>query len=131
MVWKDIGNAIFGNVFSLLQIVSFIAGNQTTEKITWTDSYTKIISIPCILVFLCCFYEQYKSNVIFANLRKDKKSGEIVTEDHSIPHGRVFEFVSSPHRLCEIIIYSMLVLLIPTKTFFCIYLWVLGNQVRY
>lgn len=87
--------------------------------------------MPGVLIFLWCWQEQLKSNLIFANLRKDKKSGKVVTEDHGIPHGRLFEKVSSPHRMCELIMYTVLVLLIPTKTFFCIYLWVLGNQVCY
>lgn len=95
----------------------------------WNNTYTTIIAVPCTIIFLAIWYEQFRSNIIFANLRKDKKSGKVVTEEHRIPHGRMFEYVSSPHRMCEIILYTILLLLIPTRTFFCIYLWVLGNQV--
>ncbi|XP_061706764.1 polyprenol reductase [Cydia pomonella] len=105
-------------------------GNQNRNTMIWTDARTKYLSIPCILIFLWAWYEQYQSNVIFANLRKDKKSGQVVTEDHGIPHGRRFELVSSPHRMCEVIMYTALLLLVPTKTYFCIYLWVLGNQIQ-
>ncbi|VVC86953.1 unnamed protein product [Leptidea sinapis] len=104
-------------------------GNQDRSKILWIDTWTKMISIPCVLIFLWAGYEQYQSNMIFAKLRKDKL-GNIVTESHRIPHGRLFERVSSPHRLCEIIMYTVLILLVPTRTYFCIYLWVICNQVQ-
>lgn len=106
-------------------------GNQNRDSIVWNDTRTKMFSIPCTLIFLYAWYEQYRSNIIFANLRKDKKSGEVVTEEHGIPRGRLFVYVSSPHRMCEVIMYTALVILLPTKTFACIYLWVLGNQVRF
>ncbi|XP_026765432.2 polyprenol reductase [Galleria mellonella] len=105
-------------------------GNQNREYITWNDTRTTVLAIPCSLIFLFAWYEQFKTNIIFANLRKDKKSGKVVTEEHSVPNGRLFKYISSPHRMCEIIIYTVLLLLIPTKTFFCIYLWVLGNQIQ-
>ncbi|CAK1551542.1 unnamed protein product [Leptosia nina] len=104
-------------------------GSNDRSKVLWIDTRTKFLSLPCILAFLWAFYEQYKSNVIFANLRKDR-TGKVITESHKIPHGRLFERVSSPHRLCEIIIYTVIILLVPTKTYFCIYLWVLCNQIQ-
>ncbi|XP_022124057.1 polyprenol reductase [Pieris rapae] len=104
-------------------------GSQDREKIVWIDKRTKLLAIPCILMFTWAFYEQYKTNIIFANLRKDK-SGNVITETHKIPHGRLFNHISSPHRLCEIIIYTVLIALIPTKTYFCIYVWVLCNQIQ-
>ncbi|XP_061378801.1 polyprenol reductase [Danaus plexippus] len=104
-------------------------GSQDRSKVIWMDSKTIVIS-PCSLIFMWAWYEQYKSNIIFANLRKDKKSGKVVTEDHKIPYGRLFEHVSSPHRMCEVIMYIVLLLLVPTRTFFCIFLWVICNQVQ-
>ncbi|XP_063823662.1 polyprenol reductase [Ostrinia nubilalis] len=105
-------------------------GSQNRENVNWNDTPTKVLAGPCIAVFLWAWYEQYQSNLIFANLRKDKKSGEVVTEDHGLPKGRMFQYVSSPHRMCELLMYTVLLLLIPTKTFFCIYLWVLANQIQ-
>lgn len=109
--------------------LSFTAGSQDREKVNWNDTPTKVLAVPCIAVFLWAWFEQYQSNLIFANLRKDKKSGKVVTEDHGVPHGRLFQHVSSPHRMCELLMYTVLLLLMPTKTFICIYLWVLANQV--
>ncbi|XP_026326394.1 polyprenol reductase [Hyposmocoma kahamanoa] len=120
----------FGCIVTVFGQAPLVLDTRPKEKVNWTDTYTTILSVPCVLVFLWCWQEQLKTNIIFANMRKDKKSGKVVTEDHGIPHGRMFEKVSSPHRLCEVIMYTVLVLLIPTKTFFCIYLWVLGNQIQ-
>ncbi|CAG9791747.1 unnamed protein product [Diatraea saccharalis] len=105
-------------------------GNQNRDMVVWNDTYTKILTVPCVLIFMWAWYEQYQSNIIFANLRKDKKSGQVITEDHRVPNGRMFQYVSSPHRMCEVILYTVLLLLIPTRTFFCIYLWVLANQIQ-
>ncbi|XP_013200323.1 polyprenol reductase [Amyelois transitella] len=105
-------------------------GKQNREGIVWNDAWTSIFIVPCSITFLACWYEQFKTNLIFANLRKDKKTGTVVSEAHTVPHGRLFNTVSSPHRLCEVVMYTVLLFLMPTKTFFCIYLWVLGNQIQ-
>ncbi|XP_053600188.1 polyprenol reductase [Plodia interpunctella] len=105
-------------------------GKQNREAITWNDAWTTTFVILCSIIFLVSWYEQFKTNLIFAGLRKDKKSGQVVSEEHMVPHGRLFSNVSSPHRLCEIVMYTVLLVLMPTKTFFCIYLWVLGNQIQ-
>ncbi|CAK1578003.1 unnamed protein product [Parnassius mnemosyne] len=120
----------FACVIAAVGQAPLFCGNQNRDEVVWTDKRTSILAVPCILIFLYVCYEQYQTNVIFANLRRDKKTGEVVTEEHRIPHGRLFELVSSPHRLCEIILYTVLIILIPTKTFFCIYLWVLSNQIQ-
>ncbi|PZC83430.1 hypothetical protein B5X24_HaOG207813 [Helicoverpa armigera] len=120
----------FACIIAVVGQAPMFCGNQSRDAIKWNDLRTTILSVPCTVIFLMSWYEQFKTNQIFANLRKDKKSGEVVTEEHKIPHGRMFEYVSSPHRMCEIILYTVLLLLVPTKTFFCIYLWVLGNQIQ-
>ncbi|CAG4987851.1 unnamed protein product [Parnassius apollo] len=120
----------FACVVAVVGQAPLFCGNQNRDKVVWTDKRTSILAIPCVLIFLYACYEQYQTNIIFANLRRDKKTGEVVTEEHRIPHGRLFELVSSPHRLCEILLYTVLIILIPTKTFFCIYLWVLSNQIQ-
>ncbi|XP_045492288.1 polyprenol reductase [Colias croceus] len=119
----------FAVIVAAIGQAPLFCGSQDRDKILWNDTRTQLFAVPCISIFLWAFYEQYKTNIIFANLRKDK-SGKVVTESHKIPYGRLFEIVSSPHRLCEIIMYTVLLLLIPTKTFFCIYLWVLCNQIQ-
>ncbi|KPJ06075.1 putative polyprenol reductase [Papilio machaon] len=52
-------------------------GKQKGE-IQWTDDWTKLFYIPCIFLFLLASYGQYSSNVVLANLRRDK-NGAVVT----------------------------------------------------
>ncbi|CAH2063827.1 unnamed protein product, partial [Iphiclides podalirius] len=104
-------------------------GDQSRGEIQWWGGHTKAV-LPCVVLFLLASYEQYASNVILANLRKDKKSGAVFTEEHKIPHGRMFEMVSSPHRLCEIILYAAFAALIPTRTMFIMWVWVFSNQIQ-
>ncbi|KAJ8724765.1 hypothetical protein PYW07_015723 [Mythimna separata] len=120
----------FACIIAVVGQAPLFCGHQNPETIKWNDLRTTILAVPCTVVFLITWYEQFRTNIIFANLRKDKKSGEVVTEEHRIPNGRMFEYVSSPHRMCEIVLYTVLLMLVPTKTFFCIYLWVLGNQIQ-
>lgn len=120
----------FACIVTVVGQAPLFCGNQNRENLIWNDKYTTFLAIPCIAIFLITWNEQFRTNTIFANLRKDKKSGEVVTEEHRIPHGRMFEYVSSPHRMCEIVLYTILLLLVPSRTFFCIYLWVLGNQIQ-
>ncbi|KAM3968208.1 polyprenal reductase [Aphomia sociella] len=120
----------FACIIATVGQAPLFCGNQNRVNMTWNDARTTVLAIPCSIIFLLSCYEQFRTNIIFANLRKDKKSGKVVTEDHRVPNGRFFNYVSSPHRMCEIIMYTVLLLLVPTKTFFCIYLWVLGNQIQ-
>jgi hypothetical protein len=77
------------------------------------------------------FYHQYKATVLLANLRKDRK-GSIVTLQHQVPHGDLFELVSSPHNLAEILMYLALTfILLGSNTWPFVFLWVLSNQVSH
>nr|CAD7195175.1 unnamed protein product [Timema douglasi] len=81
-------------------------------------------------LFLWACYHQYRSTVILANLRKNKK-GKIVTHHHGIPYGGWFELVSSPHLLAEVIMYlALTIILWGAHTWPFIFLWVLSNQVE-
>lgn len=125
-------NKIMFEVHDNYMLVKFLfIGDQNRDKMLWNDLRTTILAVPCSVIFLWAWYEQYQSNLIFANLRKDKKSRKVITDEHKIPRGRWFEQVSSPHRMCEIVMYTVIILLLPTKTMFFIYLWVLSNQVIY
>ncbi|XP_039746344.1 polyprenol reductase [Pararge aegeria] len=120
----------FAVVVAVIGQAPLFCDNQNRKKILWHDIKTLTLSIPVTIIFLWAWYEQYKSNVVLANLRKDQKSRMVVTEKHCVPRGRLFKYVSSPHRLCEVIMYVMLLILVPTRTFFCIFLWVICNQVQ-
>lgn len=100
------------------------------QQMVWTNVRTSSLYIPLSMIFILAWYEQYSANVIFANLRKDGRTGRLVTEEHRIPMGGKFDYVSSPHRLAELVMYTVVFCLVPTTTFFCIYLWVVSNQIQ-
>lgn len=73
---------------------------------------------------------QYRSNVILANLRKDKK-GNVVTKKYKVPNGELFNFVTAPLQLTEIILYLCLnCILKSASTFYFVTAWVILNQVK-
>jgi len=76
------------------------------------------------LVFLAAWHQQLQAHKIFAQL-KLKNSNK-----HSIPEGGLFKYVSCPHYLCEIIIYTSLLLVLGTQhqTAVLVWFWVLTNQ---
>lgn len=81
------------------------------------------------MIFLLFWWMQLDSAKILANLRKDKK-GNVVTNKHLIPRGGLFEYVSSPHLFCEIMLYVTLgLILLGNSSFPFIIFWVVSNQV--
>ncbi|XP_068628035.1 polyprenol reductase-like [Battus philenor] len=116
-------------ILAIVGQAPLFCGNQNRQFL-WKDGRPKTLYATCILVFLVASYEQYKSNVILANLRKSKKTGAVITEEHGIPRGRMFQMISSPHRLCEIVLYFVIAALIPTRTMIIMSFWVFCNQIQ-
>lgn len=82
------------------------------------------------LIFLAMTYEQLKSNIILSNLRRNKK-GIVMTKEYKIPHGRLFNYITSPLQFSEIGVYGALqIILSDSSSYLFIYLWVVTNQVR-
>lgn len=102
---------------------------STSTKTSFEVAPGELIKATLVtIVFLYFWYQQYGSNMIFINLRKDK-SGSVVTETHLIPRGGLFEYVSSPHMTCEVGMYLILYILLSANTsyIFCL-AWVMSNQ---
>ncbi|XP_065084325.1 polyprenol reductase-like [Ochlerotatus camptorhynchus] len=79
-------------------------------------------------VFIYAWRYQFQSNLILANLRKDR-TGKVTNQKHSIPRGGYFELVSSPHMLFEIVMYAALYAIIARNTSAVyVFAWVLSNQ---
>lgn len=79
-------------------------------------------------VFLWAWWNQYKCAVILANLRKDS-NGSVVTYDHKLPAGGLFDLVSSPHMFCEMLMYFGLGLILWEHTTWAyVFWWVFINQ---
>lgn len=76
-------------------------------------------------------YQQLQTNIILANLRKDKK-GIVVTKEHKIPRGGLFNYISSPLQFTEIGMYTAIQIIInESKTYYIFCMWVVINQVKY
>jgi len=81
-------------------------------------------SLALSVIFVTAWFFQFKTHKIFAHLKIQNKN------QHAMPSGSLFEFVSCPHYLCEIILYSciMLILGLDHSTGVLIWFWVLVNQ---
>lgn len=95
------------------------------------------------LIFLAAWYLEFEAHKIFAELKvRNPKT-------HSIPRGSLFEYVSCPHYLCEVIIYTCFmfilgpshatgvlgkirpqpIIIVKASVLFSVWFWVLTNQV--
>lgn len=81
-------------------------------------------------MFLLSSYIQFDSHKILANLRKDK-TGKIYTTEHSIPRGKWFDLVSSPHYMAEIMIYLAITIVLGGRsiTWWMVFCFVVINQI--
>ncbi|XP_034245855.1 polyprenol reductase [Thrips palmi] len=83
-----------------------------------------------VIIFMWAFIHQFRAASILADLRRDK-SGQVVSQKYRLPEGDLFQFVSSPHMLCEVIIYLCLMVILWGSTVFpVVTLWVVSNQVE-
>lgn len=89
---------------------------------------------PCHMIgvslFLWSSYVQFDSHRILAQLRKDT-TGRIYTTKYSIPRGKWFDLVSSPHYMAEILIYLAITIVLGGKspTWWMVFLFVVTNQI--
>ncbi|XP_071452540.1 polyprenal reductase isoform X2 [Hetaerina americana] len=93
-------------------------------------SWNELTFAECCVVFIfgLASFEQLKCSIILASLRKNK-TGAVRTYKHSIPTGRLFEVLSSPHLVAEIIMYMALTYILRSnQTWWFIFTWVLTNQ---
>ncbi|KAJ3643956.1 hypothetical protein Zmor_011169 [Zophobas morio] len=89
-----------------------------------------IMEMCAIILFLWAWYHQYVTSKILGNLRKNTK-GDVVSQSYKIPEGDWFNYLSSPHSVAEIIMYTALTLLLANNTgWWYVYAWVLSNQVE-
>lgn len=58
-----------------------------------------------VLLFLWATHGHSTSHTILANLRKDRTGQKIIHKQHVLPRGGLFNYFSSPHMICEILIY--------------------------
>jgi len=104
---------ILGHIFYLAAAISTLCPillSNTSTKFTYIALLDNLVTKQRALAFVMFIYashHQHKCNQIFANLRKDK-TGRVITERHYVPTGGMFEYVSCPHYLFEVIIYFLI-----------------------
>uniref|UniRef100_A0A1I8QF35 Polyprenal reductase n=1 Tax=Stomoxys calcitrans TaxID=35570 RepID=A0A1I8QF35_STOCA len=117
----------FGAILALLlNTEGFVKGSMPS-----TFSFRKItlFQYACLFLFHFSWSQQYKSNMILVNLRKDAKTGKVETEKHLLPTGGFFNIVSSPHMLFEVLMYAALLgIMANSFTWKLIVIWVCSNQ---
>lgn len=115
-------------VGAIISIVGELHGfvRDSDKSIDW-HSLT-FLQIVCANILLLSSWVQLQSNFILVNLRKS--NNKVVFDGYKIPHGGLFEYLSSPLQLTEILIYlSLSVILWQGSTFHYCTLWVIINQV--
>lgn len=116
-------------MFTIIINITFLPGSAPSS---FSFSKISIVQYICIFLFHFSWSQQYKSNMILVNLRKDTKTGQVATEKHLLPSGGFFNFISSPHMFFEIMMYVVLWgLLGQSFTWKLVVLWVLSNQVGF
>jgi len=77
------------------------------------------------LIFFVAWYFEFEAHKIFARLKIKHPN------THSIPNGSLFNYVSCPHYLCEVIIYTCFMFLLGQAhlTGILVWFWVLTNQI--
>ncbi|KAH8263493.1 hypothetical protein KR044_009756, partial [Drosophila immigrans] len=117
----------FGAVTSLLSnTAGFVRGSKPTP---FTLSNLSLLQLSYILIFLFAWLQQYSSNMVLVNLRKNAKTGAVQTEEHLLPSRGWFNLISSPHMFFEVVMYYCLAdLMTPIRTWKLIFVWVASNQ---
>eukprot|EP00090_Calanus_glacialis_P009342 TRINITY_DN17721_c0_g1_i3.p1 TRINITY_DN17721_c0_g1~~TRINITY_DN17721_c0_g1_i3.p1 ORF type:complete len:307 (-),score=74.95 TRINITY_DN17721_c0_g1_i3:117-1037(-) len=101
----------------------FVSGSSFSS--TLTMSSLPISSLIFSLLFIIAWCYQLETHKIFAQLKISNPN------KHSMPEGSLFNYVSCPHYMCEIIIYTCLMLILGPahRTGVMVWAWVTINQV--
>ncbi|KAK3780891.1 hypothetical protein RRG08_052049 [Elysia crispata] len=102
------------------------------HKFEFSDAFDSFDAFYCglgVFGFCVASYFQHKTMQTFAALRSKEKNKP--AKGHFIPEGHLFHWVSSPHYLCEILIYLSLCLILRWKSMYLMSatLFVLVNQI--
>lgn len=107
---------LFGHAFYMAAAISTVCPIVMSPKeskhdiITLLDNLVDRKRAILFVLFMYTSHYQHTCHKILANLRKDK-TGAVVAEQHFVPSGGPFEYVSCPHFLTEILIYLLIVLI--------------------
>ncbi|XP_048511472.1 polyprenol reductase [Athalia rosae] len=128
----SLGHYLLGYLHYIGTLVSVVGESQGFFKESeFTMNWDRLTYLHycCSVIFLWASYKQLSCNIILANLRRNKK-GEVITFEHKLPKGGLFDYISSPLQSTEILMYFMLMLILwNSSTYHYIFAWVLMNQI--
>ncbi|CAH0392113.1 unnamed protein product [Bemisia tabaci] len=120
----------FGAICAILIEAPGFATPSFDYRASLSLSDLSVGSIAGALIFLWAWHHQFKAAIILSKLRKDKK-GAVVSYEHKMPKGDLFEVVSSPHFFCEMVMYlALTIILWGHCTWPYVFFWVLCNQLE-
>ncbi|XP_045123624.1 polyprenol reductase-like isoform X2 [Portunus trituberculatus] len=122
---------IVGHTFYLGAVTLLLsqAPGFTTPESHIVFSGIEIQHVIGTVIFLFGFVVQHWSLCLLAGLRKNR--GKNLQEKYLMPEGGLFEVVSCPHMLAEVLLYiGLLVILGLGNDWLWVTLWVLSNQVQ-
>lgn len=121
----------YGAILIILsQAQGFVRGGDQKITPNGGSPLDLLLALPFAAIFLFAWIQQYQSNMILANLRKNP-AGMVVTQKHLMPVGGFFEYISSPHMFFEILLYlSLQVILYKNTSWIYVVLWVISNQIE-
>lgn len=115
---------LYGHLFYILMALSttipilFSTSSNQYSSLTILDNLLTVKRAIIFVLFVYVSLNQHRCHKILANLRKDK-AGQVITDRHFVPSGGLFEYVSCPHFLLEVLLY----LLVITAQNFSVYYW--------
>ena len=90
----------------LCEAPGFVRNNSIINIINFDPSNLGYDVLILTSVFFVAWYYEFESHKIFAQLKLRNPNV------HSIPSGSLFTYVSCPHYLCEVIIYTCFMFLL-------------------
>lgn len=126
---------LFGHAFYIAAATSTLCPIIMSPKeskhdiITLLDNLVDRKRAILFVLFMYTSHYQHICHKILANLRKDKTGG-VIAEQHFVPSGGPFEYVSCPHFLTEVLIYLLIVTIQKFESTYwnLIFLLVLSTQ---
>ncbi|XP_053704755.1 polyprenol reductase isoform X2 [Synchiropus splendidus] len=120
---------LFGVGYYVILGLTVLSSDQQTKGDDPIRSLLHWYHVIGIVLFVVSSWLQHQCMVLLAGLRTGK-SGLVETLAHKAPHGGLFEWVSCPHYLAELLIYTSFSIIYGGQSLTCwlVVLYVFFNQ---
>ncbi|KAM8888215.1 polyprenal reductase isoform 2-T2 [Synchiropus picturatus] len=120
---------LFGVGYYIILGLTVLSSDQQTKGGGPMPSLLHWYHVIGIVLFVVASWLQHQCMVLLAGLRTGK-SGLVETLAHKVPHGGLFDWVSCPHYLAELLIYTSFSIIYGGQSLTCwlVVLYVFFNQ---